>query len=250
MISVCMATYNGSKYIEEQINSILKQLDIDDEIVVSDDGSSDGTLDILNKINDKRIKIFQHNHDEDEAYTRRKRSQNFYRVTSNFQNALKNAKGDYIYLSDQDDIWIEDRVKLVQEDLMNNDIVMTNYMIMDENSTITNAKFCTKSPISKNLINNIIKSKFLGCCMAFRRNVLDYCLPFPANLIAHDYWIGCLGVYKFRFYFEEKPLHMYRRSGNNVSASTEKSSNTFIYKIMFRLEFLFKVVRRIMEKNK
>ena len=90
MISVCMATYNGEKYIEEQLKSILSQLGENDEVIVSDDSSTDNTLAIVESFNDVRIKIFPNN--------------KFHSPIFNFENALKQATGDYIFLSDQDDV--------------------------------------------------------------------------------------------------------------------------------------------------
>ncbi|MDE5758415.1 MAG: glycosyltransferase, partial [Allobaculum sp.] len=92
MISVCIATYNGERYIETQIRSILDQLNEDDEIIISDDSSTDRTLDIIRSLNDSRIKLFAGN--------------KFHSRTFNFENALKQATGDFIFLSDQDDIWL------------------------------------------------------------------------------------------------------------------------------------------------
>ena len=85
MISVCMATFNGEKYIEEQINSILLQLGKEDEIIISDDGSTDNTLDIIRELNDERIKLYQNNKQHGYAH--------------NFENALIHASGDYIFFS-------------------------------------------------------------------------------------------------------------------------------------------------------
>ena len=90
-ISVCIATYNGAKYIEEQVQSILYQLSEKDEIINSDDGSKDNTLAIIKSLNDARIKVI-HNTLK-------------HGLVSNFENAIKHADGDYIFLSDQDDIW-------------------------------------------------------------------------------------------------------------------------------------------------
>ena len=83
MISVCMATYNGEKFIESQLKSILSQLSEDDEVIISDDDSTDRTLEIVRRLSDKRIKIYHH--ETDHGFTR------------NFENALKYAKGDYIF---------------------------------------------------------------------------------------------------------------------------------------------------------
>ena len=96
MISVCIATYNGERFIREQIDSILRQLSSDDEIIVSDDGSTDDTISIINSIDDKRIRIIE---------GPRKHS-----PTHNFECAMKEAKGYYIFLADQDDVWKPNKV--------------------------------------------------------------------------------------------------------------------------------------------
>ena len=96
MISVCMAIYNGEKYIKEQIDSILMQLSNEDELVISDDSSNDRTLDIIAEYNDRRIKVLHHIPAIGNSFVKAK---------ANFENALSVAKGDYIFLSDQDDVW-------------------------------------------------------------------------------------------------------------------------------------------------
>lgn len=89
MISVCMATYNGTKYIQEQINSILSQFGENDELVISDDGSKDDTCSIISSYQDSLIKLL---------FNKGKHG-----FIGNFENALSQCKGDYIFLSDQDD---------------------------------------------------------------------------------------------------------------------------------------------------
>ena len=84
MISVCIATYNGEKYIRPQIESIIVQLDPEDEIVISDDGSTDDTLNIIASFADDRIKVFDHSRDK-----KQKVKYSFEHVTCNFENALR-----------------------------------------------------------------------------------------------------------------------------------------------------------------
>lgn len=96
MISVCVATYNGEMYIRQQLQSILCQLADSDEVIISDDGSTDGTLTVIREINDKRIRLID---------GPRRQS-----PTLNFENALRQAKGDHIFLSDQDDVWKPEKV--------------------------------------------------------------------------------------------------------------------------------------------
>ena len=89
MISVCIATHNGEKYIKKQLESILSQLDFSDEIVISDDGSTDQTINLIQSLEDKRIKIFTYKQcfDYSKLYL-----SSYYYATANFHNALHKEK--------------------------------------------------------------------------------------------------------------------------------------------------------------
>lgn len=105
LVSICMATYNGGKYIKEQMDSILAQEfkenpDAEMEIVVSDDGSTDDTLQIVEAYHDPRIRIVHHVHHRKYKYYKTLRT-----VTDNFVNAINNSRGEYIFFTDQDDVW-------------------------------------------------------------------------------------------------------------------------------------------------
>jgi len=99
-ISVCMATYNGEKYIYDQLQSILTQLSENDEVIISDNYSSDKTIEIIELFNDPRIKIY---------FLKKGKS------IKNFENALLHASRDYIFLADQDDIWLPGKVQIMME---------------------------------------------------------------------------------------------------------------------------------------
>lgn len=242
MVSVCLSTYNGEKFIEKQIRSILRQLTESDELIVSDDGSTDGTIEIIKSIGDSRINILHHQHSK--YYENKKNARNFYYVTENFENALMNAKGDYIFLSDQDDIWLPERVSIVLNKLQSYDCVMCNFATIDENDKVLKNPFYKDNPVVNSMMRNVIKSNFLGCCMAFNRGVLEYSLPFPKNLINHDGWIGCISIQKFQFGFVENVLHLYRRTDFNVSTMTAKSNNPLWFKIAYRIRFLLQLIVR------
>src|ERR1700722_16776290 len=94
--SICMATYNGERHIYKQVKSILDQISPQDEVIVSDDYSIDGTIDILKSFNDARIKIFTNEHKKGPV--------------GNFENALSKASGDIIFLADQDDEWFSNKI--------------------------------------------------------------------------------------------------------------------------------------------
>ena len=205
MISVCMATYNGEKYIREQLISILKQIGKNDEVIVSDDGSVDGTLKVIKSINDSRIKIHintgQHG------------------FTHNFENSLKYAKGDYIFLSDQDDIWQDNKVKIIMEYLEKYDLVIHDCRTVDNEMNILQDSRFDFFNIKKGFLRHLIKSRYLGCCMAFNKNVLKAIMPFPKNdkLVEHDIWIAAVGLLYFKTALVKQPLILYRRHGGNVS---------------------------------
>ena len=186
MISVCLASYNGEKYIKEQISSILMQLSDDDELIISDDGSTDLTLSIINAFDDKRVKIFYNGQYAD----RHKFSRSHYKVTSNFENALQHVSGDYIFLADQDDVWFSCKISVVISALQDNKLVMSNYSIIDGDGILVEDSHYIKNPIYNSFIKNIIYMPFHGCCMAFRKELLDEVMPFPKDLIMHDNWIG------------------------------------------------------------
>lgn len=237
MISVCIPTYNGENYIREQLNSILLQLSEDDEIILSDDGSTDSTVKIINSYDDKRIKLFYHQI-EPNPYT--EYFHTLYTINRNIQNALYQAKGDIIFLADQDDIWKENKVNCLLEVLKNNDLVIGNCAIMYENNIIINSYFDEIISPSRNLFRTIYKSSFHGCCLAFNRNLLNKVLPIPTLPIGHDIWIGLTAIMNnYKINFVKEITLLYRIHNKNVSISRNiKSYNSFSFKIKYRLYLL------------
>ena len=187
-VSVAMATYNGEKYIKEQIETILNNLDDKDELVISDDGSSDMTIEIINKINDKRIKLLE---------GPRKG------LKKNFENAIKNTTGDVIFLSDQDDIWMENKVEKVLECFNNNNYILIQHdaVVVDENDKVIYESFAEHRKVKTGVIKNLIKNSYHGCCIAFRKELIKEILPIPDNVYLHDEWIGIVAELNGKTYF-------------------------------------------------
>lgn len=225
MISICIATYNGQKYIKEQLKSILCQLGEEDEIIISDDGSKDNTLEIIESFQDNRIKIYinKDNHG----------------VVPNFENALKRTKGNYIFFSDQDDIWTPNKISICKEALQNNNLVIHNSLIMDDRGNISDIDFFKLRNSGKGYWKNLYKNSFVGSCMAFRKDLLPYILPFPKHILWHDMWIGLIAEKKGNTVFIPDILLYYRRHGNNASATAEKSSFSFLFQLKYRLQMLY-----------
>lgn len=224
MISVCMATYNGEKYIKEQIDSILVQLNPDDELIISDDGSIDGTLDIIKEVHDPRIKLYNF---DSHCYTK------------NFENALSQAKGDYIFLSDQDDIWIDGKVQASISALQDADLVVTDAVVINENKNILSQSYFKQLKVKTGFIRNVIATRYIGACMAFKKDVLKSVLPIPHNqYIAHDYWIACVCEKKYRVELINKPYIMYRRHTGNASTGVSGKSNMSVIKRVIKRFYL------------
>jgi glycosyltransferase involved in cell wall biosynthesis len=231
-----MAIYNGERFLREQVSSILCQLSEEDELIISDDGSSDQSFHILKSFNDKRI-----------VYLLNKGKHGF---IGNFERALKYAKGDYIFLSDQDDIWMDNKVKLVLLKLKNYQLIIHNALVVDAEGVEKGFTYYDTLHHSTSFIMNLWKNRWLGCCMAFRREVLEYCLPFPEKIVGHDYWIGMIGMSKFSYCFMPELLIKYRRHGDNASSSSEESTSSWWYKLYTkRFNILCEVCKRIIDRS-
>lgn len=231
MISVCLATYNGEKYIEEQLKSILTQIEENDEIIIFDDNSKDNTTEIVKQFNDKRIKLYINDHTV--GYTK------------NFELSLEKASGDIIFLSDQDDIWMHDKVSVSINYLRKNDFVVSDSTIVDKDLNLIRASHFIMHSTRKGFITNLLFPRYIGACMAFRKEVLLKSLPFPSNskLIAHDYWICLIAEAYFCTSLIKKPLILYRRHQNNASTGGNKSKNTLTHKIHVRLYVIYNLIK-------
>ena len=233
-----MATFNGEKFISDQVRSILSQLGRDDELVISDDHSTDDTLDIIRKFNDSRITIILN--------AGRKGP------VSNFQHALIHSKGDIIFLSDQDDIWMAGRMKdALEMHRDGHDLVACNCLLIDENGHTVSPDpyFNAHHPLKRSFLMNLYENSFYGCCMSFNRKVLMYSLPFPPNIVMHDVWIGMLAKARFSCGYLEKCLVLYRRHPETASFGKWKGGKQVKvsnwWRIKTRLMLLYYVLKRV-----
>ena len=231
MISVCVAVHNGEKFIKEQLDSILCQLGSDDEIVISDDGSVDRTIAILDRYHDKRIRVFNYVHTQKYRYT-------FDYATHNFANAIQQAKGDIIFLADQDDVWLPNKVERVMANMYDCDILLHGKIVVDEHKNVIRDFSMPRS----GFFRNIISCTTTGCCTAFNRKILKHILPFPQSGVGHDFWIGVYGGLYYKRKFLQEPLILFRRHGNNVTPSDTGSSNPISMRLRYRVIMLWAIV--------
>lgn len=208
-ISVCMATYNGQRHLNRQLKSILMQLTDGDEIIISDDHSTDSTRQVIEDFHDQRIKLIENVGEKGPV--------------GNFQNAISQATGDYIFLSDQDDVWLPDKVTSVIYLLEKYDLVISDCVVVDDELNVLYPSFFKIRNSKQGFINNLLKNSYMGCCMAFRKSFVKHVLPIPKRVHMHDWWIGLNIELKGKVFFFETPLILYVRHGNNASPTGEGS---------------------------
>ncbi len=220
-ISVAIAAYNGEKYINEQIESILCQLGEKDEIIVSDDNPFKATKAAIEEIADSRIKYFA---GEGKG------------VVRNFENAIKLCSGDIIFLADQDDVWLPDKVSsMLNEFDKGADVVLHDASVTDAKLNITEPSYFSVHGKSTSLSKNLLCNTFVGCCMAFTKEVASECVPFPEGIAMHDWWIALASIKRGRkVVILDKPLVLWRRHGENVTGS----ATTMKQKIRWRLDMI------------
>lgn len=232
MISVCMATYNGEKFIGEQISSILSQIGEHDELVVSDDGSTDQTIAIIRGYNDSRIKIY--NNDQEHGYSR------------NFENAIIKSIGDVLFLSDQDDVWVEGKVIKMLQQLEKATVVISDAVIVDENLAVMHESHFALRGVKRGFLINFLKTRYVGACMAFRRDILKKALPFPKRqkYCAHDYWLVLIAEFYYDVKLIDEGLIKYRRHGLNATNGGEISHKPITERLLVRGYCLYELLKR------
>ncbi|KAD4060707.1 glycosyltransferase [Arthrobacter yangruifuii] len=179
-----MAAYNGAAHIEEQIASILPQLAPGDELVIVDDSSTDNTAAVIEALQDPRIKLIRSS--VNRGYVR------------TFEAALTASSGEYIFLSDQDDVWIPGRVEAMVAELGHADVVASNFGYFGHTPRKIESLRLRGSDSSRRWANLMMLwigiRPYYGCAMAFRRSIKDVVLPFPSFLVeTHDQWIALVG---------------------------------------------------------
>lgn len=234
-ISVCMPSYNGARYIEEQIDSILPQLASSDELIIVDDGSRDGTRDILKKYaaNDARIRLVMNEQNVG--------------VVKAVEMAVAHASREIIFLSDQDDIWLPGKVERGLSMLSDEGVVavLANSEIFVNNEPTGTLFFRPERFPRFSILAQFFKNDFIGCCMCFKKAVLTTALPFPRRVSMHDWWLGVNALAAGKVVFDEAPAILYRRHDANLSPSSRRSIATILRSRFFDALSLFALWQRV-----
>lgn len=225
MISVAMCTYNGEKYIQEQLESIIYQSVPPDEIVICDDCSNDATLEIVKDILNSYDGIVQLVSNKHNLGYRK-----------NFEKAISLCHGDIIFLSDQDDVWSSNKIEIIKTEIEKDQNILLAFHdveIVDENLCLTNKSFWNVLHFDymqflENDFRRLMESNVIqGSACAFRRELFTYAVPFPECAV-HDEWLGLIAFAKGKILPINLKLAKYRQSHNNAIGA---GNITFIKKI-------------------
>lgn len=205
--NIILGSFNGEKYIKKQIESFFHQTQLPDLLIISDDASTDQTVDIIKdlaKISPFPISIIENT--TNSGYTR------------NFEKLLEAADGDLIFFSDQDDLWLPDKIDLVTKEFQKSEKIMwvINDMILADGD-LNPTQFTQLTNIRN--IGMSDETFVAGCGVAIRKVWKTIVLPFPEDYEGHDNWISRLASILDTRSIIEKPLQLYRRHGSNVSQS-------------------------------
>lgn len=230
-VSVCMATYNGTRYLVEQVKSILAQMSIDDELVVVDDASKDGTMAYLVSLGDARIRVHRN-------------TENLGHVQS-FAKSIGLARHSYILLADQDDVWLDGRLSAMRDALdAGFALVSTNSEFMDgEGRMIPPLHPDLNAEESSCYVSNIIRiftgtAYYDGCTMGLREELIQLVLPIPNYVESHDLWIAiAANAAGSNLHLACRTLRR-RVHGNNASVV----SRSMVHKLRSRVIFLLSLL--------
>jgi len=220
VISVCLASHNGQDFLERQILSILPQLGPQDELLVGDDASSDGSLALLKAIEDTRLRILPGR---------------FGGPIGNFDFLLSQARGEWIVLSDQDDEWLPGRIEALSEVPDEAMVVLCDAEVVDRSGSLLAASLLDAHRARRGVLANLYHNCYTGCCMALRRDFLRHCHPFPEGVGMHDWWIGLRAEQRRCAHWIRHPLVRHVRHEGNASSGFGRSRLGLVRKILMRL---------------
>ena len=220
-IDILMATYNGEKYLKEQIESILNQTYSNFRLIVSDDCSTDNTRMILEEYQEKDNRIEIYYQDKNLGYIK------------NFEFLLNKVENNFYMLSDQDDIWISNKIEKSMKTLKqeNADLVFCDLMLINQNgerisdSFWKEKKFYNKIKKDKSRKGLRLNNYITGCTILSKKEFLKYILPIPkgTKYLIHDYWIAIILSLKGKITYIEEPLVKYRQHQDNQVGYKMKS---------------------------
>lgn len=219
-VSVCLACCNGERFISEQLQSVLLQLLPHDEVIVCDDASTDQTVAIVLALQDPRIELHQ--------------NPTALGIVRNFEKAVSHASHDFVFLCDQDDIWLQGKVDRMVDALKTAVLVVSDCRVVDGKLNTLNPSFFALRGSGPGIGHNLWRNAYLGCCIAFKSCLLQRALPIPSNVPMHDMWLGLVAQTLGRVVFLPEVLSLYRRHSAAASDGAGVSTSTRFQQLKWR----------------
>lgn len=240
LISIAMATYNGEKYLREQLESIYSQTYKNIEVVVTDDGSTDKTVEILEEYaNSHGLRYYI--------------NETNLGFVKNFEKAVDLCRGEYIALSDQDDIWLPHKLSTLMENIGNNLLICSDAKLIDENNNIIAYSQFEYSNKSKNISLTFqklaIRNYVQGCTILMSKELVQYAHPFPLGIKSHDHWYGLIAAAHERIMFSKEALILYRQHASNQIGAYHYAASSLLLKIFSQFTKVH-FQKRIEDSNK
>ena len=223
-VAILMASFDGEKYIKEQIDSILNQTYKNIDIYISDDNSTDNTINIIKEYvnNNNNIKYLQNDCENSGA-------------KNNFANVFDKVNGyDYYMFCDQDDFWYENKVEHIIEKakelekneefiLIYNDLCITDSKLEVKEKSLINKehKYLPKSKVFNHFL---VQAYFPGCAMTFNDKLKQKVKNIADCAEMHDWWVALIAAYYGNIFFLNEPLQLYRQHENNVVGSIKNNN--------------------------
>lgn len=231
-IDIVLATYNGESFIEEQIHSIQNNIDYQDlinQIIVVDDGSTDQTFSIIERLSSSDPKIVWVPSLGEPLG-----------ASQNFSRGIGLSRADYVMLCDQDDVWLEykisrsfQKIQIYSEN--SPALIFSDLLIVDQKLNVISRSYYEIKKINKNwhqcfsrlLLQNVAS----GCTMLFNRSLINMACPIDPDAYMHDWWLILIASHYGQVAFIDEPLVMYRQHGGNTIGVSEMKRVSYITKL-------------------
>lgn len=223
MISVALATYNGEKYIHEQIQSIISQTFADFELIIQDDCSTDATYEILKTYAEKDTRIRLYKNNENLGFAK------------NFEEIVKKCQSEYIAFADQDDIWMADHLVVLLNIIGSYDMACGNALLVNENGvsmgfTMQDIVGMKKQVTPENAKWRLFYDNFVqGTASMVRKELCERYLPVPIVVRYHDYWFALIASVQRGIIYTPEIILKYRQHDNNITNNIKMSYLREVY---------------------
>lgn len=214
-VSIALATYNGEKFIKQQLESIAAQTTLPNELIICDDASVDRTIDIIDefsRFSSINIRIFKN-----------KKNIGF---VKNFENAILHCSGDYIAIADQDDIWEPEKIKTLVERIQDAFLIHSDALLINSVGDVISESYTrySRKKIDYEFVDYLFSNNVTGCTSLFKKELIPYIIPIPQGFLLHDWWFALQAVCNGKIVYLDKPLTRYRQHDNNqIGASLPAS---------------------------